>query len=262
MFAPARQDKTTDIIVERIRTAILDGKLQPGDRLPCEKELGEQFQVSRQTMREALRALEHLGLITLRKGSGGGAFITAVDQQVAVQGLANYLYFQNLTTAHLSELRRLLEPHAARCAAEHMSPADRQHLEEINRQTRLAITRGDLDQVTRCEIAFHSLIAAQTKNPILRLMLDFSEKLLSDFKKLLKPDQGFTESVLLAHESISRAIAAGDGSTAASEMLDHVVAVENSLVSLQTDRFRETDPAPVPACSLARLIPLPTRTRA
>ncbi len=75
MFESARQHKTTDIIIERIRTAILEGKLQPGDRLPPEKQLGEQFKVSRQTLRESIRALEHLGLIVMRKGNGGGAFI-------------------------------------------------------------------------------------------------------------------------------------------------------------------------------------------
>ena len=62
MFESARQNKTTDIIIERIRTAILEGKLKPGDKLPPEKELGDQFNVSRQTMRESLRALEHMGL--------------------------------------------------------------------------------------------------------------------------------------------------------------------------------------------------------
>ena len=97
MFESARQNKTTDIIIERIRTAILEGKLKPGDKLPPEKELGDQFGVSRQTMRESLRALEHMGLIILKKGSGGGAFIVEVERQVATQNLANYLYFKNLT---------------------------------------------------------------------------------------------------------------------------------------------------------------------
>ena len=67
MFEPARQNKTTDIIIEKIRAAILDGKLQPGDRLPPEKELGEQFSVSKQTMRESLRALDLSGELRITR---------------------------------------------------------------------------------------------------------------------------------------------------------------------------------------------------
>lgn len=233
MFKPARQNKTTDIIIERIRTAILEGKLQPGDRLPSEKELGEQFQVSRQTMRESLRALEHLGLIVLRKGSGGGAFIRAVERQVALQNLANYLYFKNLTIANLSELRRLMEPHAAACAAQRISPEDLQQLAAINNQTGEAIAANAPEQVTRCEIEFHRLIARQTDNPILILTLDFVETLLEDFKKILQPDKDFMNAVLSSHKTIFAAVACGDAEIARAEMLDHVQAVERYLAQLK-----------------------------
>ncbi|MBE0583311.1 MAG: FadR family transcriptional regulator [Desulfofustis sp.] len=236
MFAPARQSKTTDIIIEDIRTAILAGKLQPGDRLPAEKELSQQFQVSRQTMRESLRALEHLGLITLRKGSGGGAFIKAVDAEVAVQSLANYLYFKNLTIANLSEMRRLLEPHAAACAAQRISAVDLQRLAIINKQTRQAMDNRDLELVTGSEIEFHRVIARQTDNPILLLVLAFVETLLEDFKKILQPDQIFMEAVLASHETILQAIVNRDETHAAEQMLDHIQAVERQLAQLKQDK--------------------------
>ncbi|RPJ14862.1 MAG: FadR family transcriptional regulator [Deltaproteobacteria bacterium] len=237
MFTPARpHNKTTDIIIERIRTAILEGKLRPGDRLPSEKELGEKFAVSRQTMRESLRALEHLGLITLRKGAGGGAFIVEVEREVAVQNLANYLYFKDLSITNLSELRRILEPYAARCAAAQISSTDLQRLETINRETRLGIEQQDSEAVTRSEIEFHRLIATQTTNPILILVLDFVETLLEDFKKILEPDYPFMTTVLLSHEKIYWAISLGDGETAAAEMLDHVIDVEHYLAALQQNK--------------------------
>jgi GntR family transcriptional repressor for pyruvate dehydrogenase complex len=235
MFTPARKGKTTDIIIERIRTAILAGKLQPGDRLPTEKELGEQFQVSRQTIRESLRALEHVGLITLRKGSGGGAFIKAVDAEIVVQNLANYLYFKNLTIVDLSEMRILLEPHAARRAAQRATAADLQRLAALNEQTRRAIDRCDRNLVTASEIEFHRLIAGQTGNPILLLLLDFVETLLEDFKRILQPDQAFMEAVLASHESILQAIGDRDEKRAAEQMLDHVQAVERHLARLRQD---------------------------
>jgi len=236
MFATARQNKTTEIIIGQIRTAILEGRLKPGDRLPPEKQLGEQFQVSKQTLRESMRALEHMGLIEVRKGVGGGAFIVEVDEQVAARSLANYLYFKNLTIENLSELRRIMEPYAAAQAAECISEADLTLLQQINAATRDSLTAENWSQVSRDEIAFHRLIARQTKNPILILILDFVETLLEDFKKILKPNAGFMRSVLEAHEGIYAAIAAGNGQLASERMRSHVVDVETYLARLKKCR--------------------------
>lgn len=233
MFETARQNKTTEIIIGQIRTAILEGRLSPGDRLPPEKRLSEQFQVSKQTLRESMRALEHMGLIDVRKGVGGGAFIVEVDEQVASRSLANYLYFKNLTIENLSELRRIMEPYAAARAAERISPSDLETLQQLNDSTRANLKKKQWDQVSRDEIAFHRLIARQTDNPILILMLDFVETLLEDFKKILKPDAGFMASVLMAHEAILEAIADGDAALAAERMRAHVIDVETYLSRLK-----------------------------
>jgi len=236
MFEPARQNKTTDIIIEKIRTAILEGKLQPGDRLPPEKELGDQFNVSKQTMRESLRALEYMGLLTMRKGAGGGAFIVEVEKEVAVQNLANYLYFKNLSIENLSETRRILEPYAARCAVRRMTDDDLAALLEINRQTENALNRQDWQQVTCYEVEFHKMIAAQTDNPILILAIDFVENLLEDFKKILEPDGDFMNSVLACHRHIYDAIRDRDEDRAAAEMERHVIQVESYLAQLKRNK--------------------------
>ena len=233
MFETVRQSKATEIIIGQIRSAILEGRLAPGDRLPPEKQLGEQFQVSKQTLRESMRALEHMGLIDVRKGVGGGAFIVEVDEQVAAQNLANYLYFKNLTITDLSEFRRIMEPYAAARAAERISPSDLETLQQLNESTRVNLKKKKWDHVSRDEIAFHRLIARQTGNPILVLMLDFVETLLEDFKKILKPDAGFMESVLIAHEHILGAITGGDPALSAEQMLAHVIDVETYLSRLK-----------------------------
>ncbi len=236
MFESARQNKTTDIIIERIRTAILEGRLKPGDRLPPEKQLGEQFKVSRQTLRESMRALEHLGLIIMRKGNGGGAFIVEVERHVVTENLANYLYFKNLTIENLSELRRLMEPHAAGCAAQRISSRDLKKLKKINSATQENLELRNWDEVTRNEMDFHRLIARQTDNPILILMLGFVETLLEDFKNILKPDYEFMGSVLASHEEIYEAISKGESELASQTMLDHVEKVEHHLARLKKDQ--------------------------
>lgn len=233
MFESARQNKTTDVIIERIRSAILEGKLEPGDRLPSEKQLGEQFKVSRQTLRESMRALEHLGLIIMRKGNGGGAFIAEVEEHVVTQNLANYLYFKNLTIENLSELRRMMEPHAAGCAAQQISAQDLKKLKKINSAARANFDLRNWGEVTRYEMDFHRLIARQTHNPILILMLDFVETLLEDFKNILKPDEKFIGAVLVSHDEIYGAISKRDSGLASELMLDHVEKVEDHLSKLK-----------------------------
>jgi GntR family transcriptional repressor for pyruvate dehydrogenase complex len=231
-FGSARRRKATDIIIEAIRVAVLDGTLAPGDRLPPEKELGEQFGVSKQTLRESLRALEHMGLITMRKGAGGGAFIAAVEQRVVVRALTNYLYFQQLTLDHLAEIRRVLEPLAARKAARGIGADDLARLKRINDDTAGALKNRDWQRATECEVQFHLVIASHCDNPILLVVMSFVEELLADFKRMLAPDEAFMGDVARAHEAIYDALAAGDEDAAAAEMERHVIEVEQALARL------------------------------
>lgn len=235
MFKIARTSTITQKIIDQIRTAILDGKLKPGDILPPEKELMEQFGVSKQTLREALRALEHMGLIDVRKGIGGGAHIVEVDIEVTKQSLANFLYFKNLSIENLSELRKLIEPHAAEKAARDMSKEDLAHLEQLNNTARNNLDNNFLEDMSHNEINFHRVIANNTGNPILILILDFVENLLEDFKKVLKPDLAFSKSVLDAHDRIFNAICDKDPEKASAEMYQHVQNVEQHLAKLKED---------------------------
>ena len=235
MFKTARTSTITEKIISQIRTAILAGKLKPGDILPPEKELVDQFGVSKQTLRESLRALEHMGLIDVRKGIGGGAHIVEVDMQVTKQSLANFLYFKDLTIENLSELRKLLEPHAAANAARNISPEDLQKLGRLNDVARENLNKKYLQEMSRNEINFHRLIAQTTNNPILILILDFVEDLLEDFKKVLKPDLSFSKSVLDAHDEIYAAIQKRDPDKASTEMYRHVSDVERHLAILKED---------------------------
>ncbi|RLC00302.1 MAG: FadR family transcriptional regulator, partial [Deltaproteobacteria bacterium] len=75
MFKTAKFSRISENIVQQIRQAILKGELRPGDRLPSEKDLAENFGVSKASLREAFRALEALGLLEVRQGVSGGAFI-------------------------------------------------------------------------------------------------------------------------------------------------------------------------------------------
>lgn len=235
MFKEVRQSTVTQKIISQIRTAVLEGKLQPGDKLPSEKEMVVQFQVSKQSLREAMRALEHIGLIVLRKGIGGGAFIVEVDVEVAKESLTNYLYFKNLSIEDLSEFRKLIEPHAAAKVAENISAKKLQELAELNRSANENLKNDRTYEASQDEFNFHRFIAKQTGNPLLFLILDFVESMLEDFKKLFVPDKDFFKEVLDFHERIFQAILDRDPQRASAEMLAHVEQVEKELLKLQED---------------------------
>ena len=115
--------------------------------------------------------------------NGGGSFVNEVSEKRARALLANYFYFKDLTIEDLSELRKLIEPHAAARAAETMSTEDLRVLNELNKQARENLDKKFLQEMSINEINFHRAIAQTTSNPILVLILDFVEDLLEDFKK-------------------------------------------------------------------------------
>lgn len=235
MFEEVRQSTVTQKIISQIRTAILQGKLQPGDKLPSEKELVEQFQVSKQSLREAMRALEHIGLITVKKGIGGGSFIVEVDLEIVKGSLTNYLYFKNLSIENLSEFRKLIEPYAAAKAADTITAKQLQELKDLNRSAIDNLENDRIYEASQDEFNFHRFIAKQTGNPLLFLILDFVESMLEDFKKLFLPDKAFYKEVFDFHDSIYQAIRDRDAGRASAEMLAHVEQVERELLKLKED---------------------------
>ncbi len=116
-FTAIRPTRASSDVIEQIRLAILAGRLQPGDRLPTERELAAQFGVSRVTVRDALRALEAGGLVRVKVGSGGGPYVAEPDIDLLSTALANHLHLRGTTVGELAEARMALETTAARLAA-------------------------------------------------------------------------------------------------------------------------------------------------
>src|SRR6188472_328553 len=101
--------RASEMIVDQIRLLIRDGSLKPGDRLPSERELGERFGVSRVTVREALRGLEANGLVTIRVGARGGAFVTAPTSALVGEGISDLLTFSVIEPGDVTEARQVFE---------------------------------------------------------------------------------------------------------------------------------------------------------
>lgn len=231
-FSPIKPQKVSQQIIDLIRSSILANAAE-GEKLPNERALMQNFKVSRQTIREALCGLETMGLIKLRPGLGGGAFVTGVDIQVARNGLHNFLFGKDFSIHHITEVRLALEPSAAMLAASSMSAGDKENLTVILHDCHKAIEREDDPAILRrLEIAFHASIVRATGNPIWVLLHDFVEHLLWDVKTQLKTRSEFSSQVLLMHEDILEAIMSGDAAAASERMRQDITRVEQYLMNI------------------------------
>ncbi len=117
MFRKTKQNRIYQDLVEQIEKAILDGKLRAGDKLPSQRELGEIFQTSRGSLREALRVLEQKGLIDIKPGVKGGAIVRAINTEQISESLAFLIRHQKISLDEISEFREGVEGNVAALAA-------------------------------------------------------------------------------------------------------------------------------------------------
>ena len=235
MFECAKTHKVSQNIVDQIRKAIFNGVLKPGDKLPSDKELMNNFGVSKGSLREALRSLEVLGLLEIRKGALGGAFVTEVKTEKAKEGFSNFFVSRNLSLDNLFDARLILESHIAENAASIITDDDLQRLKQILRETRDALDKDLPLNFREKEIAFHLLIANATQNPLLIFLLDFVEHLLLDAKVILNPGREFSMSVLKAHERIYKALAARDAKRAKNAIVHDIREVQKAFLRYQKE---------------------------
>jgi GntR family transcriptional repressor for pyruvate dehydrogenase complex len=225
MFQAAKKTfKISDQIIDQIRDAILSGQLKPGDRLASEKELADQFSVAKATMREAMRVLEVLGLIEMRKGVSGGIFIAEVGMRTTIHSIINFLHFQSVSIREITMLRYLIEPTVARIAASKITDEDIENLKKIVEEN-----HSEADNVVSKEIGFHRYLARLTENTLLILIVDFVDNLLESIKSKAKLSPNFYQDVQKSHQKILDCIIKKDGPGAALAMTQDLLAVDRHL---------------------------------
>ena len=129
-----RHGRVSEIIVRRIKKQITDGRLLAGHKLPAEREMARQFKTSRVSVREAYRTLEEVGVLRIRRGADGGAFIAKVDHEPVLRSLALVLGLAKTSHKELTEARLLIEPPIARLAALRARKEDIARLERVLQQ--------------------------------------------------------------------------------------------------------------------------------
>ncbi|MDO8704328.1 MAG: GntR family transcriptional regulator [Sulfuricaulis sp.] len=184
---PIAPQRAFEDIAAQIRAHIVGGKLTPGDRLPVERELAAMFQVSRSTLREALRALELAGMIELKKGATGGAFVTSGGSGVIVNGLLDLYHLGAISPQHLTEARIGISAIVVRSACERMTENDLRELELNVEMAAKAHKADDFAERTRLHQRFHVLLALATRNPILIANMEGMMEIVRQFVLTIGP---------------------------------------------------------------------------
>ncbi|PYO00299.1 MAG: hypothetical protein DMD91_10975 [Candidatus Rokuibacteriota bacterium] len=228
MFSSVRTPRVYEHIVEQIESAIFGGKLGCGDRLPPERELVRQFHASRVAVREALRTLEHRGLIDVRHGSSGGHFVRAVDAGLLRRDFTTLLRLARVTVSQLTEARLLIEPEIARLAAQRASDEDVKMLREALEKRADFVRGGGHPRVL--DIGFHRVVGGVAKNPVHSLLVDAVMDLEADIVvpriELTAEDSA---EVAAAHREIFETIVKRQPERAGDVMEAHIVDVQRRL---------------------------------
>lgn len=170
MFSPVNVDRVSQVIVDQIKLLIRGGRLKPGDRLPNERELGQRFGVSRVTVREALRVLEASGLVTVRVGAHGGAFLTSPSTELLGQGLADLISLAPMTAADVTEARIIVELGLLPLAIQRATDEDFADLFAMVDQAEKALAEGTY--TAEMSAAFHVRVGECTHNPAIAMLLE------------------------------------------------------------------------------------------
>ncbi len=168
LFKIAKQNRIFQDVVNQIEDAILDGRLEEGERLPPERELKEMMGTSRSTLREALRILEYKGLIEVRLGMGGGCVVKSVSTEQMSASLDLLIRSQKVTLNHLAEFREQAEGAVVELAAERRTARDIRELEGLLEEAGKCVERGDpaADEFIRTDQKLHLAVARMSRNPV------------------------------------------------------------------------------------------------
>lgn len=219
---PIRRRKLYQDVVDRLIAAISTSEFPPGSKLPSERELMVRFGIGRPAVREAMLALQQMGLVRISHGER--ARVINPTPEVIIDQISSAMIMMLATNprglSNLKESRLLLETGLVGIATRNATASDIARLGDAQRA--LQDARGDSPRFVACDMAFHGVIADMSGNQLIaavtRAMLDW----LSRFKRDMVSVRGAERVTIEEHERIYKAIAAGDPDGAATAMAEHL----------------------------------------
>jgi GntR family transcriptional repressor for pyruvate dehydrogenase complex len=215
---PIRRVKLYEEVAARIRDLIADGELRPGQTLPSERKLAEQFKVGRAVIREAIRQLEVSGLVESRHG--GGNYIREVTVEHLVAPIASVLNGMSHLREELMDARLFFEPQIARAAAARATPEDLRLLEDVIRRQEEHAANGRSGAEEDAE--FHDLLARATHNTVVERVMEVIDNLLEDSQARLFRSVQRSRISLEGNRRILEAVRSHDQEAAQKAMVEHL----------------------------------------
>ena len=235
-FTPIKPLRISNEVTEQLKQSILLGHFKPGDKLPSERELAEQFQVSRVAIREAIRSLENSGFVETRQGITGGAFITDLSFQQLTNSFLDLFLAEKISIPELYQVRRLIEPEVARLAAVRVTPEYEKRLRDaLKAEKTIGPTLSE--EVDR-KTSVHYILAEMCGNRFFEALVSSVMRITKQVVEAVKPDTQKLHPAGL-HTAAVKAVLAGDPEKAAREMEKHAVEFGKNLMEMEQEYHRK-----------------------
>jgi GntR family transcriptional regulator, transcriptional repressor for pyruvate dehydrogenase complex len=230
---PLERAKTYELVVRQIKAEIFAGRLRPGDRLPGERQLSEQLQVSRPSVREAVRILEAMEIVRSRPGTGAGSgLIVSTQPSRALSDLLRlHVALSSYSMSDVLQVRMALEDQSVRRLAEHVQESDTSKVREtLEKMSERGLDRGTFHDL---DTEFHIELARCSENTLLAdLMAALRDAVRRPMAEAFDDDPHWEERVtglIREHVEIFEAVSSGDADLAATLMRRHIEGFYDSL---------------------------------
>jgi GntR family transcriptional repressor for pyruvate dehydrogenase complex len=233
LLSPVSVGRISEVIVEQVRLLMRQGQLSAGDRLPSERELCQRFGVSRVTVREALRMLEANGLVEIRVGARGGAFVTAPTSRLVGEGIADLISLATLTAVEVTEARMVFELGIVSMVCERATAEDVAALYEICDRSSAAL-QGD-DYPLDLSAEWHARYARSSHNRAVSMLVEsLHGPLLMSLERAREAAPLHGRRGVQEHRTLVDAIAARDVAKATRVMSTHLDRTAKRLAKAQS----------------------------
>ena len=231
-FKKVEKESLTSSVVDRILAMISSGELKKGDLLPSQKQLAESFGVSQSPIREALHALETMGVVKIKVGKG--TFVND-DADMMLQQMKIQSTVQQYDVRDLVQARQVLETAIIDLAIKNMNATYEKQLEDNCNKLQKALNDGQINKFVKTDYDFHLLIAEISGNSVLKDMLKTTKSSYFTANTILSKSPSTNQATVEAHRKIAKALTERNAELAKQLMNKHLELIEPSVHGQQTN---------------------------
>lgn len=256
-FTATKGRRAYEEIAANIREMVVDGRLKPGEKLPPEREFAEHLGVGRNVLREALRSLETIGLLEMRRGKWGGAFVASRPSRAVAEQMTDLLRMGGVSYASVIEARIWIGSTVVRVACARHTEEDIAALEKNIEEVEALFDAGRMVEKTLKNIEFHNLLAVATKNPTLVILMKSLTDMATYFAKNIGPDPAST--TVRSRRLFMKAFIARDANAAVKEMEASLLQLHAVHMDLATKKTVRSTVSAAPTSSQTKKAQIRTR---